>query len=433
MGLSLLISFIFFLVIIEGYILLILSVYSELRSDINMDNKSLSEIKIRIFNYIAERSDISKFDLQRLLSLSSSSLGRVLQEMVEEQLLIQSGYGPSSGGRKPILYNINAHYGYIIGIEISRFYAVLGLFDMKLNAKALTRWRMDSTMNPYTFIEYIDQTISSFCNDHQITKDKIIGIGIGAVGPLDRNQGMIINPKYYSAEGWNNIAITTLIEDKIGIKAVLDNGTDCAALGEQLAFRTQGSVADHLLYINVGVGLRSAMISGGHLVQGIYDREGAFGQMIIKAGDAPVLNGCNPGALENYVSIPVLVEQVKKKIRLGRTLLSNQSPVNDKDVDFDLLIRELRLENPFITELFQQSATYLGIGVANLINIFQPNKVILGGSLINSYKEYAQLVAQTAELYTYNFPSYQTQFTQGILMEDAVATGAALLVRNRLS
>jgi len=395
---------------------------------------TLPMIKSKIFQYIAQRLNTSKEAIQQALDLPNSTAGRLLQEMVEQGLITPSGFGPSKGGRRPLLYNVNEQYGYIIGIEISRFYATIGLFDLSLNAKSIVRWRMDSSMTPSVFIQSITSTMRLFMKDHELRLEQIIGIGIGSIGPLDRNKGIIINPVHFSADGWEQLEITHLMQEATGIKTILDNGTDCAAIAEQLAFRMQNIEANHLLYVNAGVGLRSSMISGGKLVQGGYDREGAFGDMIIRAGDPPILMDARPGALENYVSIPALVEQYKIQYRLGRTGIVREvyPPIVEHRIDFELLIRELRNENEVVKEIFQQSALYLGIGVANLINTFQPDKVILGGALISPFKPYSKLVASTAHKYTYNALAYQAQFVEGILVEDAVATGAALLVRNHM-
>src|SRR5690606_16650200 len=116
--------------------------------------------------------------------------------------------------------------------------------------------------------------------------------------------------------------------------------------------------------------------------------------------------------------------QYKLQFRLGRTGISRDlhAPVSESRIDFEFLIRELRNENEVVREIFQQSALYLGIGVANLINTFQPDKVILGGALMSAFKPYSELVANTAHKYTYNSPAYHAQFVDGLLVEDAVAT-----------
>ncbi len=96
------------------------------------NHSTLPAVKSHIFQYIAQKVDTPKDEVQQALGLSNSTAGRLLQELVEQKMIIASGFGPSKGGRRPLLYNVNSHYSYIIGVEISRFYATVGLFDLSL-------------------------------------------------------------------------------------------------------------------------------------------------------------------------------------------------------------------------------------------------------------------------------------------------------------
>lgn len=150
-----------------------------------------------LYDRIAEQGTVSKLDLLQTFSLTKSTMTRILDEMTEESLLIESGFGESSGGRRPILYQINPSYGYIIGLEISRVYSSLGLFDMQMNPKSIVHWRMDQAFTPERFIDHISNQIRAFLRDHQLVDSQIIGIGIGAVGPLDREHGLILKPLHF--------------------------------------------------------------------------------------------------------------------------------------------------------------------------------------------------------------------------------------------
>lgn len=150
-----------------------------------LDTNSIT--KKLLYDRIAEQGTVSKLDLLQTFSLTKSTMTRILDEMTEESLLIESGFGESSGGRRPILYQINPFYGYIIGLEISRVYSSLGLFDMQMNPKSIVHWRMDQAFTPERFIDHISNQIRAFLRDHQLVDSQIIGIGIGAVYHLIGN------------------------------------------------------------------------------------------------------------------------------------------------------------------------------------------------------------------------------------------------------
>lgn len=394
-----------------------------------MSNPSLNKIpssKKQLYNRIAEHGIVSKAELLAAFSLTSSSLTRLLDEMVAEQLLIMSGLGPSNGGRRPILYEINPDYGYFFGLEISRRYSSLGFYDMKMNLKSSIRWRMDEAMTPHQFVEYVSNNIRSILLDHHLDRSRVIGIGVGAVGPLDRDNGVILRPLNFPAAGWNNVPICSILQEKTGIPAQLENGANAALLGEQWAMRSQN--LQHMLYVHAGVGLRSAMMSYGQIVHGSIDMEGSIGQMIIQM-DGPRLNEHgNYGALEAYVSLQALETQARTHAKLGRTDLLSGTDTSPDKINYDMLLQAYSQDNPYVRELFKQSAVYFGIGLANLINVFHPQKIILGGVLVNSSEQFYQTAIEIAQKNSYYFPDHQPSFSKGELKEEAVAAGSALMV-----
>lgn len=383
-----------------------------------------------IYSRIADRGQVSKAELLEEFALTSSTMTRLLDEMMAEKLLRISGYGESKGGRKPILYEINPTYGYIFGLDISRVVSSLGLFDMQMNARSIVHWRMDEGMTPEQFVAHAAGYMKSFLNDLQIQPADIIGIGIGAVGPIDRERGVIEKPLHFAAPGWNDVPICELLKRQTGYRAVLENGANTALLGEQWAHRYANM--QHMLYVHAGAGIRSAMMSQGRLIRGANDVEGAAGQMIIQAGGSRLHEYGNYGALESFVSVEAIVRKAQAQAKLGRTELPERYGVAPEKIGYDVLLKALANEDPFVKELFAESAAYLGIGLANMINLFHPEHIILGGALVNSHELFFRTAVEVAQKNTYWFPQYKPEFSKGMLREDAVATGAAIMVRQRL-
>ncbi|MFF2886349.1 ROK family protein [Paenibacillus sp. NPDC057967] len=386
--------------------------------------------KSAIYNEIAEQGILSKAELLSAFKLTNSTLTRLLDEMVQEGLLVTSGLGPSSGGRRPILYEINSNYGYFFGLELSRRTSSLGFFDMKMNPKSFTRWRMDEAMTPEQLTKHVAQNIRSILNDHQLERRQVVGIGIGAVGPLERSAGTILRPLNFPASGWTNVPICEMIAEATGIPAALENGANAALIGEQWAMRENN--LQHMLYVHAGVGLRSAMMSNGQIVHGSIDMEGTIGQMIIQTDGPRLQDYGNYGALEAYVSVQALEKQARGDAKLGLNNLPQRYKMDPGRISFDTLLQALAQNDAYVTQLFMKSATYFGIGLANLINVFHPEKIILGGALVNAYEPFYQSAIQVALKHSYYYPEYLPSFSKGVLKEDTVATGAALVVRKSM-
>jgi len=376
-----------------------------------------------IYYHIAERGIVSKADLLHYFSMKSSTMTRLLEEMVSDRLILASGFGPSSGGRKPILYETNPDFGYFFGLEISRYYSTLGFFDARMNLKSITRWRMDEAMTPECLIDHVHRNMKAFLHDHGIEPGQVLGVGIGAVGPLDRESGIILRPLHFASRGWSDVYICRMIEERTGFPAQLENGANTALMGEQWAMRMMQP--QHMLYVHAGVGLRSAMMSNGQIIQGSIDMEGAIGQMIVQSDGPRLSDNGNYGALEAFATVQALEKQAQAQAKMGR---GNWSVAHPNKIRYDDLLQALRQGNPHTQELFQQAASYLGIGLANMINMFHPDTIILGGTLINSNESFYETAIGIALKNTYYYPKFQPSFSKGELQEDAVAAGAALMV-----
>ncbi|MFB9328220.1 ROK family protein [Paenibacillus aurantiacus] len=391
-----------------------------------MDNQ-LNRKKL-VYQSIAKRGIVSKTDLLGQFELSTSTMNRLLEELTGEGFIEEVGFGPSSGGRKPILYRAAASRGYIVGLEISRFYSALGLFDLHLNAKTLVRWRMDEDMTPETFVAHAARQINAMLHDHQLERDRVIGIGIGAVGPLDRERGRILNPLHFRAPGWTDVPICELMERAAGIPAMLDNGANTGLMGEHWAMRDERPELKHALYVHAGISLRSSMMSNGQIVHGKVDMEGSIGQMIIHAGGDRLGPHGNYGALESYASVRALEKLAQTEAKIRRDELLPLREAAPDSIAYDRLLSELSQDNGQVLELFLRTARYFGIGLANVINLFHPELIILGGPLVTAHERFYQTAIEVALAHTYYYPEYAPAFSKGILREDAVVTGAAYMV-----
>jgi predicted NBD/HSP70 family sugar kinase len=372
-----------------------------------MSTLTPSAAKQAVFEAIARSVKLSKLELHRSFSLTGSSMARVLDELIAHGLIRENGYGPSTGGRRPILYELNPEYGYLLGLEVSRTYSAIGLFDMALQPLASHKWNMDESMDPGALTTAVKRWIGRAISRLSIPREKLIGLGIGSVGPLDRDSGMLLNTNHFHAQGWKNIPLRSMMEEALGIKVVLESGASAALIGEHWSLKEE--MPDHMLYVHVGAGIRSAMMSDGRIVRGAADMEESIGGMIIQSSGPTSDSPETFGILKDFVTLKAL-----------------------EKADFPTLLQSLKNNDPHIERLFMQSATYLGIGLANIINMVHPEKIILGGPLVHSSSRYYETAIATAVSHIYSDSGYRPRFSQGRLKEQAVAAGAAVIMLKEL-
>nr|WP_189019090.1 ROK family protein [Paenibacillus marchantiophytorum] len=384
-----------------------------------------------IYDRICRQSTVSKTELLEQSGMTVSTLTRLLEELTSQGLILESGFGASTGGRRPILYEKNPAYAYIFGLEISRTLSKLVLVDLGMNKLDTYSWTMTAEMTPDVLIRQIVEAANRMLEQHHIPKAALLGIGIGAVGPVDRLTGTILEPSYFLAKGWKHVEIGRLLTEALGIPALLDNGANTAILAESWHQRTRSF--KHLLYIHAGVGLRSSMVSEGKVIYGAVDMEGSVGQMIIQTDGVAHRNASgNYGALESYASLYAIEKAARSALKQGRSTILSHYVEDPEQLTYQHVLDALKKNDPLVVEIITEAATYFGIGLANLLNILHPEKVILGGPLVAGGELFFQTATQVAIRKTYYYPAYQVVFSKGQLGEEALAIGAAVLVMNQL-
>ncbi|PDO09502.1 MAG: sugar kinase [Candidatus Reconcilbacillus cellulovorans] len=383
----------------------------------------------RVYAYVLERSVASRAELAEACRLTPSTLTRLLADLVRNGLLEEAGEGESSGGRKPLLYRINPRYAFVFGLEISRLVSRLALFDMALRRIAHRSWPMTADMTPDRLFDEAATAAKGMLEACGLAAGDVLGCGVAAVGPLDRKTGVMLRPLHFPAPGWSDVPVVERLERLLGVPVVLDNGANAALLGEWW-FDPDRS-ARHLLYVHVGAGIRSAMMADGDIVYGAVDTEGTAGQIVIRAdGIPPRVPGGNYGALESYVSVPALEERARAGLKEGRdSVMAELAPGGDPEqVRLEHVLEAVRSGDPFAVELLTQAATDFGIGLANMLNVLHPEKVILGGPLATGHPIFFRTAVRVARAKTYYDAVCPVAFAVGRLGEEAQATGAAALV-----
>jgi predicted NBD/HSP70 family sugar kinase len=396
-------------------------------------SQRLANRKVKdVFECIRQRGAVSKQELHEISSYTLSTLTRLLDELMKGGLIEETGFGESTGGRRPTLYRVRADYAYVIGLDVSRAVSRIVLCDMHLNKLDGVVWPMTPQTTPERLIDDATDAVNRMLDRRNIPRDRVLGIGIGAVGPLSRERGILLDPKGFSTPGWSQLPIVELLEHRLRLPAYLDNGANTALLGEYWSEMEHRS--KHLLYVHVGVGIRSSVMTGGKLVYGAVDMEGAAGQMIIESdGVSPIDGRGNYGAWESYVTAPALERTAVSRLKQGRKSVLLERVRDIEKVRYTDLEQAYMDGDPLVKEIFSQAAAYFGIGLANLLNILHPETVIIGGPIAGNIDVFFEDAVRIALSNTYYYPEYQVKFKKSKLHDDAVAVGAAALVIQQLT
>lgn len=205
-----------------------------------------------------------------------------------------------------------------------------------------------------------------------ISKGAIRRIGIGCAGPVDRQAGLILNPP--NLPGWTRVPLVEHIQKALGLPAVLENDANAAALGE---FRYgAGKGANSLVYLTVSTGIGGGIILDGKLWHGLKDAAGEVGHMTI-VPDGPLCGCGNRGCLEALASGPSIARRAREALAAGRpSRLSNAGEFTAADV-----VRLAEEGDALAAEVWEGTVRYLALGVAAVVTILAPERVVMGGGV----------------------------------------------------
>ena len=341
-------------------------------SDIRLINRSV------IFRTIREVGTISRSDLAKRTGLNPATITNITRELLDQGLIIQAGPGKSRGGRRSSLLQINAQHAYIIAVRLSRHNIQAILTDLNLD-NVLRRMITSSSLThpPEISIPAMFDLIESLILESGLERNKILGIGICAPGPLDARQGILYEPPNFP--GWPRTPIREIIETKLGFPTFLDNDANAAALAEKLFGRARD--LDNYVYILIEDGVGGGVMINGDIYRGEFDAAGEIGHMTIEF-NGPRCDCGNYGCLEMYTSPDSVEDRVRQAILNGRNSLVEDLVQGDLDkIRFDLIVQAALESDAVAVDAIQVFTDALTVGIVNVINSFDPEAVLLGGKI----------------------------------------------------
>jgi len=315
---------------------------------------------------------LSSTDLSERIGKSIPHVMKVIDELVAGGLILESGYAPSSGGRRPVTYAMKPDAIYILSVAMDQMVTRIALMDMNNNTVTpVKKFELPLTDNPEAIIQ-LKEKMSEVISGSGIDKKKIIGAGIGMPGFVDAKKG--INYSFLNTE---NKTIREYLAQELGFPVYIDNDSSLIALAE---FRFGvARQKKHALVVNIGWGIGLGMILNGGLFRGHNGFAGEFSHIPIFNNNK--LCSCGKsGCLETEASLQVVIEKAAQGLRSGRpSTLGSDYPSGHLEADWDAIVAAVHKGDRFVIELLSQTGYDIGKAVAILIHLMNPELVVLSG------------------------------------------------------
>jgi predicted NBD/HSP70 family sugar kinase len=369
-----------------------------------------------ILRLIRDAGPTSRAELARLSRLSKPVVTDIVDGLLHCQLVRETTKGEAVLGRKPILLDINREALWVMGIDLSRNHVDLLITDLLGKPQRKMSRRVSFEDEDSGYPERVVKYVTDIIRDSGVDQSRIAGIGIGYPLPLSHAQRMIVSDG--QVVGWKTVRLKELIQSEFNVPVYLENDANVAALYE----KWYGEATDFkdFLFVLVGNGVGCGIMIGGSIYRGTHGIAGEIGHMSIDPNGPRCLCGSR-GCLETLVSVPRLASQVlEEDVKTGRA--------GDGLPTLDEICKRAVRGDSVVAEKIHEMSEYLAIGITNLVNTFNPEAVVIGGTIAklgDSLKEPLMnaLVARAHPLF-----ADKTKVVLSHHSEDAVARGAAVLV-----
>ncbi|MNO66181.1 N-acetylglucosamine repressor [compost metagenome] len=360
--------------------------------------------KTIVLDTIRHRQPLSRADISVEIGLNKATVSSLVAELIDSDLVTEIGPGESSGGRKPTLLLFNKQAGFAIGIDIRVNDLLAVLVDLEGNTVREKSVPLDD-LTPDNVIDQIRKTIRVLSRKLPESPYGIVGIGIGVPGLVDEKSQVVSAPNL----GWNQIDLMNSLHAEFGSNIHIDNEANAGAIGEKLF--GAGIDSQNLVYLSIGVGIGAGIIVGGELYRGASNFSGEVGHMTI-AEDGPLCRCGNRGCWETLASEKALLDQA-----------AQEWP--EASVELEDILEAARSGNPKAIELLNRIGCQLGVGLANLVNILNPEMIVIGNRLSMVGELIQDSMLQTIEARSLSYHRKKTRVDFAKLGIRSTALGAA--------
>jgi glucokinase-like ROK family protein len=382
------------------------------------------QIKKDIINHFIANGNDTISELSKELDLSVPTVTKFIGELIEQGLICEYGKMQTSGGRYPSVYGLNPTSVYFVGVDMTRHHLNIALMDFKGDI-------VQSQMGIPFIYENTSEAFDTLCNHIQNfldqtgeLKEKIYSINLNISGRVNPESGYSYSSFYFSEQ-----PVTEILSKKLNFKVGIDNDTRAMAYGEYMKGVVEGE--KQVIFINISCGLGIGIIIDGKLYYGKSGFSGEFGHF--PAFDNEILCHCGKkGCLETETAGIAIHRMVLERIKNGESSILTEKVKDLNDLTLTDIIDATNMEDPLCIEIIEEVGYKLGRYIAGLINIFNPELVVIGGQVSQTEGFIMLPIRSSVRKYSLGLVNKDTRIVSSKLKQKAGIIGACMIARSRL-
>lgn len=353
-----------------------------------------------VLNLLREQGPLSRTELSHRTGLAPSVLTRLIRDLMAEGVVEEAGKAESNGGRRATLLEINPDYAHVIGLKVERARILGARVNLAGEIRARDALELPEHPRPQRFLELAGELVG------ELAQGETLGVGIGISGFVDAAHGIEL---YSPILGWREVPLAAPLAEITGLQVYLENDVNALTLAER--WYGAGRAFRNFVCVTVGEGIGAGVVVGGELYRGAAGGAGELGHTTLDPS-GPVCRCGERGCLEVYAS--------------DRFLLSRARDLGCRDIDE--LATAARAGNEAARAAFSEMGKALGIGVKNLVNLLNPEAVVLGGERLNVADLFLPAFEEQVRRHSFPKEAEDLVIVPAELGEDGFLVGAATLV-----
>ncbi len=376
-----------------------------------------------ILNTLRLCAPISRAELAGRTGLNRSTVSNIVNSLIEQGLVHETELQGSRVGRPSISLMLNPEGGAVVGVEIGVGFISVILTDFVAHVLWQERVECSSAETQISVIHQAELLIDQALANASERGLRPLGIGLGVPGLVDNVQGELI---YAPNLKWNNVPFRLMWNQRFRLPLFMDNEANAAALGEYYFGIARG--VENVIFISSGIGLGGGVIINGELYRGIRGFAGEVGHMVMDPDGEYCACG-RRGCWETQVGPRAVLGRVRHTLSgspESEVYLSTEG--NLDSLTFQMVVEAARAGDPVCRQAMDEVAFHLGLGIANLVNIFNPELVVLGGALSQGKDLLLPVIERTVWSESLKASQRNLQIQASAYGADACVIGAVAIV-----
>ncbi len=379
-----------------------------------------------ILKLIREQAPISRAAIAKQLKLNPATVSSNVKILIDENLIREVGSGVSSGGRKPILLEINESAKFTIGVDVQKDKVVVAAVDLEGMILCSKERVYETHFSKEIVLSTIYQAIDAVMDELGYDRNTYYGIGVGMHGIVDIHKGISV---FAPAFSWHNVHISELLEKRYKLPVKIDNDARAMALGEKW-FGAAGKV-DDFIFLNIGSGIGSGIFISGSLYHGFGGAAGEIGHIKVQDPGKQCVCGSH-GCLDTVASLNALLESVEEKRGSEHnSYYSVHFPGNTRLSIADVA-QAAKDSDQFTLNLLQEIGKYLGMAMSSALMVMNPEMVVIGGEISSLMQYFLPSFEKFLLQYSLKECKKGLQIKHSALSDQAGVVGAATLIIQRV-